>query len=206
MLALDTSSSVNGARLDNLRRAARALLDGLTSDDQAAVVTFSHVLTGRSGLTRRIDQVRDRLAQVDASGATSLIDGVYTAMMLGESDAGRALVIVFSDGLDTASWLPAEAVLETAKRADVVVYGVRARGPRTKFLGEVSDLTGGALLEADPDKDFGAAFLAILDEFRQRYLVSYTPREVSKGGWHHLDVRVKGRGVAVKARPGYLAN
>jgi hypothetical protein len=47
--------------------------------------------------------------------------------------------------------------------------------------------------------------VAILDEFRQRYLVSYTPRGVGSGGWHRLDVRIKGRKVAVKARAGYLA-
>jgi hypothetical protein len=40
---------------------------------------------------------------------------------------------------------------------------------------------------------------------RQRYLVSYTPRGVSKDGWYRLDVRVKGRKAIVKARPGYLA-
>ena len=45
-------------------------------------------------------------------------------------------------------------------------------------------------------------FLSILQEFRQRYLVSYTPRGVTKEGWHRLDVRVK-RGGTVKARPGY---
>jgi hypothetical protein len=41
-----------------------------------------------------------------------------------------------------------------------------------------------------------------LQEFRHRYLFSYTPRGVPKGGWHELTVRVK-RGT-VKARPGYL--
>jgi hypothetical protein len=44
----------------------------------------------------------------------------------------------------------------------------------------------------------------VLEEFRQRYLVSYTPRGVAKDGWHRLTVRVK-RGGTVKARPGYLA-
>jgi len=44
--------------------------------------------------------------------------------------------------------------------------------------------------------------LDILQEFRQRYLISYTPRGVAKDGWHKLDVRVK-RGGTVKARPGY---
>jgi hypothetical protein len=46
--------------------------------------------------------------------------------------------------------------------------------------------------------------LSILDEFRHRYLVSYTPRGVARDGWHRLTVRVKRSGT-VKARPGYLA-
>ena len=48
-------------------------------------------------------------------------------------------------------------------------------------------------------------FLDVLDEFRQRYLVSYTPRGVSKGGWHRLEVRVRGHNATVKARAGYFA-
>jgi hypothetical protein len=47
-------------------------------------------------------------------------------------------------------------------------------------------------------------FLAALEEFRHRYLVSYTPQGVAKGGWHKVEVRVKRRGATVRARPGYL--
>ena len=45
----------------------------------------------------------------------------------------------------------------------------------------------------------------MLQEFRQRYLVSYTPRGVAKDGWHRLEVRVRNRRATIKARPGYLA-
>jgi hypothetical protein len=45
----------------------------------------------------------------------------------------------------------------------------------------------------------------VLDEFRARYLVSYTPTGVAAYGWHTLEVTVKTRrGVRVTARPGYL--
>lgn len=54
-------------------------------------------------------------------------------------------------------------------------------------------------------KDVGATFVAALEEFRHRYLVSYSPRGAAKDGWHRLDVRVRKDGVSVKARPGYLA-
>ncbi len=51
--------------------------------------------------------------------------------------------------------------------------------------------------------DLSATFRAILDEFRHRYLVTYTPKNVPKDGWHKLDVRVNKPGARVKARPGY---
>src|SRR5688500_6729922 len=34
-----------------------------------------------------------------------------------------------------------------------------------------------------------ATFRAILDEFRYRYLVTYTPKNVPKDGWDKLEVR-----------------
>ena len=125
-------------------------------------------------------------------------------MMLGESDAGRALLIVFSDGLDTSSWLTPEAVLDTAKRSDVVVYGVSVGRSKSEFLRDLTSFTGGRLLEAEKTAGLGATFLSALEEFRHRYLVSYTPRGVPRDGWHRLTVRVK-RSATVKARPGYLA-
>ena len=48
------------------------------------------------------------------------------------------------------------------------------------------------------------SFVAILNEFRQRYLLSFSPSGVPPTGWHPLTVRVKRRGVDVKARAGYV--
>jgi VWFA-related protein len=168
------------------------------------LLTFSHRVRLKEGLTSNLDRLRQALDEVQPAGNTALIDGAYAAMMLGASDIGRDLVILFSDGFDTASWLPASSALESARRADVVVYSVSARGP-APFLRDVSELTGGTLFEVDSTKDLRAKFTAILEEFRQRYLVSYSPQGVSRDGWHRLDVRIKGRRAAVKARAGYLA-
>jgi hypothetical protein len=49
-----------------------------------------------------------------------------------------------------------------------------------------------------------ATFLQVLEEFRHRYLVSYTPTGVATQGWHPLQVRVKGRNVSVRTRAGYM--
>lgn len=205
ILALDMSVSLAGERLDHLRNAGKALLNGLRSTDQAALVTFSHVVVENATLTTDFERVRAALDAAQASGQTSLVDATYTGMMIGESDVGRSLLIVFSDGVDTTSWLSPESVLETARRSDVVVYGVEAGKRKASFPQDVSTATGGRLIEIESTQDLAATFGGILDEFRERYVVSYSPRGVARGGWHRLDVRIKGRNVTVKSRPGYLS-
>jgi len=206
ILTLDMSDSVVGDRLANLRDAGRGVLDGLKTGDRAALVTFSHAVSLGADLTVDLARVRSALDQARPSGYTSVVDACFAGMMLGESDAGRALVIVFSDGLDTSSWLAPEAVLEIAKRSDAVVYAVSA-GPDQDggFLRELAEQTGGRLFEVESTKKLSAIFVQVLEEFRRRYVLSYSPRGVSADGWHQLTVRVKGRDATVKARPGYLA-
>jgi Ca-activated chloride channel homolog len=205
VLAFDMSESVSGDRLDQLRDASAKLLDGLTRDDQAGLVTFTQRVVLGSGLTKDLDAVRRHMTPLDDAGDTAVIDATYAAMMLGESDVGRGLVIVFSDGVDTASWLTPELVLNTAKRSDVVVYAVSVQSRlKPEFLRDLTSATGGRLYEIEKIANLSSVFLNVLEEFRHRYLISYTPTGVENGGWHKLDVSIKGRKVAVKARPGYL--
>jgi Ca-activated chloride channel homolog len=200
------SDSVAGERLDNLRDAGKAATAPLGAADQTALVTFSEAVSLGASLTHDAGAVRDALDKAAGAGHTSLVDGVFAAMMVGESDVGRSLLIVFSDGLDTSSILTADAVLDSAHRSDIVAYAVTVQSrPKLDFLRALTSITGGRLMELENTSDLASTFRLIVDEFRQRYLVSYRPRGVSKDGWHRLEVRVKRRGVTVKARQGYLA-
>ena len=206
VLAFDMSNSVEGDRRNRLLESADKLLNGLERDDQAALVTFSHVVSRGAKLTRDFAEVREALGRAEGIGETALIDGAFAGMMVGESDVGRGLLILFSDGVDTSSWLPPASVLDTARRSGVVAYAVSVRSRiRPEFLEELTSLTGGRLFEVERTQNLDAIFLSVLEEFRHRYLVSYTPRGVSRTGWHQLDVRLKNRRATVKARPGYLA-
>jgi VWFA-related protein len=206
VLALDMSDSVAGDRLDHLRAGGLAMLDQLAPIDEAALLTFSHEVALRSPLTADRGHVRAALQLSAARGLTALVDATHTGIVLAETGAGRPLLILFSDGFDTASWLTEEAVLDTARRTDVVAYCVSTREQQqASFTEELASLTGGSRIELESTRDLSATFVRILDEFRQRYLLSFTPQGVSKTGWHRLDVRVKGRRLAVRARRGYLA-
>ncbi len=207
-LVLDMSSSVAGETLDNLKAAGNALLDRLKEGDRAALIQFSQTVNLGSPLTSDIRSVQRVLEKARANpfGDSALIDAAYAGLITAESKVERPLLVLFSDGLDTCSWLTSEAALESAKRGNAVVYGVSAGGmPNRNFLRDLSKATGGVLLEVESARDLGALFLKIIHEFRQRYLLTYSPRGVSDRGWHRIEVRVKKRKAKVLARSGYLA-
>ena len=223
-LVFDMSWSVSGELLGHLKDAAREFLGNLGEEDHAALITFNNAVILRSPHTRDLAKIRAALDRAEPFGNSSLFDGSYAGLIVAESRPDPPLLIIFSDGRDTFSWLTEEAVLETAKRSEAVVYAVsagrlpnrtfstpeslfQARGGKLQgnsFLRELTDFTGGSLIGVESTRDLTAVFLGILEEFRQRYLLTYRPRGVSESGWHKLEVRVKLRSAKVSARPGYL--
>jgi VWFA-related protein len=158
-------------------------------------------------LRSEIDAAEPDSTEGSGPGATALADAIYAALVVGDADDSRSLALVFSDGVDTGSWLSTSRVLDAARRTGVVVYSVSVRGTGdNSFLRDVSNITGGAAVEAESTRNLQPAFVRVLEEFRSRYLVSYTPKGSAKPGWHRLDVRIKNRRASVKARPGYVAN
>lgn len=203
VLTLDASASLAAPRLAALKRAGVALLDRLVPGDAAALLIFNTLVARQVAMTTDLDAVRQALSEVSTAAETSLVDAAVAALLVGESDAGRTLVVVFSDGVDTTSFLSAQSALATARRANSVVYGVWSGAGRSTFLRQLADATGGRVVEIGDDGDPGPAFVAILQEFRQRYVVTFVP-DTPAAGWHALDVRVKRPGARVQARAGYF--
>jgi VWFA-related protein len=225
MLALDTSTSVDGATLIRLKQAVDAAVTALTPTDRVALLTFANAVSVRSDWSAPSPSTFDAIARISAAGTTSLYDGLFSALTMRDAMPGRrALLVLFSDGADTSSWLPARAVLDRARRSDAVVYAVSLHPPRHEsrleyrsgvdlagpakpgsqpFIVEIAQLTGGnAFITARPDR-LHEAFARVIDEFRSRLLLLYTPRGVDTRGWHEIEVRLKGRKGTVRARRGY---
>ena len=219
LLALDTSGSVKGVLLQQLKAAARAAVGALLEDDQAGLLTFSQRIGRPAALTHDRAAIRRAIDLMDAEGATALRDAIFTATALREAAPGRVILLVFTDGLDTISWLDPASVLDAALRSDMVVYAVssmrrrqtqeRARfeaepdlfpGP---FLEELAERTGGELLHITQGAQLAPAFAGIVSDFKSRYLLTYSPRNVPAGGWHQIEVKLKRGAGTVTARRGY---
>lgn len=128
-LAFDASASVRGAALDHLKQAAAAALAALGPADSASLITFSHIVTRRIGWTSSKTDWDGALASIAPQGSSALIDAVAASLMPGVPADRRWLVIVFSDGDDTASWLSPADAIENARRSSAAVSSVLLDAP-----------------------------------------------------------------------------
>jgi VWFA-related protein len=229
MVALDLSQSVQGDTLDQLKKGVDAALAALEPRDRAALVTFSSDVRLRHDWTGDVETLRATVGGLGAAGGTSLWDAAFTALTFRDpTPTVRRLVLVFSDGDDTSSWLPRGSVVDKARRTDAVVYSVEmtsggaarrrllhyrsgvelAASDRTAwiespFLEDLAEATGGDTYKTTNTGDLRQAFTRILTEFRTRYLLTYVPQRVDKTGWHPIEVKLKNKKGEVTARRGY---
>jgi len=154
----------------------------------------------------------------DSAGATHLYDAVYLASKdLLKNEVGRKVIILLTDGEDQGSKVKIEAALEAAQKSDVIIYSIdisdRAFYSRhgmgysgESALHQLSDQTGGRVIQANNNRDTSEAFQQIARELRTQYLLGYTPTNTKLDGtFRRIDVKVKAPNAKVDARRGYYA-
>jgi VWFA-related protein len=222
MLVLDVSESTKGRPLRDLKEAAHAVVASLRADDRMALLTFSQHAQLRSPWTQDAVMLRAAIDRTVAEGGTALRDAAFSAISLRERVSGRMLMILFSDGNDTASWLTAGDLLAAAERTDVAINVIQTTAVPPRISNEhrrmvdanprlhemlllpmLASDTGGAAIAVTDSSNVRSAFLTIIDDFRSGYVLTYTPAGVEKQGWHSIDVRLKGARGDVRAKRGY---
>jgi VWFA-related protein len=224
VLALDRSASVSGPKLRLLRAAATAFLRGLRPRDEAAVLAFDHRTELLCAATTDRLATATAINGLEAGGASSVIDALYLALK-GRWGTGLPLVVLFTDGRDSASWLDNGDVLSAARESPGLLHivGTESRGlrlrPSTKGAGfaplftesgyvhllrRAAETTGGTYWTVDSAERLESAFHRVLEDANARYLLRYEPHGVARPGLHRLEVSVRRGGVGVRARREYM--
>jgi Ca-activated chloride channel family protein len=213
LLVLDTSGSMAGARFGNLIAGAKDVVKALRPDDRVALVTFSSRISQSVELTADLPRVERALDELTPNGGTSLRDAVYASLKVTPAPGSRGIVLVFSDGLDTVSWLTSPQIVGAVKAADVVIYGVELTdtpsGPIAPSRGDpilvpITENTGGRRWVTSRSARIGPLLLEALADMRARYLLTYYPEPPVTPGWHALKVTLKAGRADILTRPGYL--
>jgi VWFA-related protein len=230
-LAIDTSAS-QSRLLDTERTAAKEFLRSvLRSGDQAFVMNFDvdvkliEDFTGAaSELARAVDSAEIKETETSvlpetaagSKGGTHLYDTVYLASNeLMKARFGRKVLVLVTDGEDQGSKSNLPESIESAEKADVIVYSIVVSDPEfytlmgNAYHGDASVRklareTGGRTIRVKSIEQIGQAFAQIARELRSQYLLGYSPSNPRHdGSFRRIHVSVRGHNYKVETRTGY---
>lgn len=225
-LLLDTSFS-QGRVLEQERAASYRFLNDVLREnkDKAVIVQFDQAVVIRQGLTSSHKDLQDTLeladlptAQQASNGSgTLLYDAIRTASIKVMRDQqGRKAFILLTDGMDEGSEISLTEAIESAQRADTLIYsilfsdatyyggGLGAGGARV--LKRLSKETGGGYFEVSKQQTVGDIYNAIQEELRSEYSLGFvSDKPVTHSGFRALRVTLKQKGLTVQARDRYYA-
>ena len=148
VVAIDTSGSMEGQKIDDARRAVARLLSDMRDDDEIALVRFASDAEVLQPLAR-VGPVRarllERVAELVASGGTAIPEALRRSLeAIGPASSQRVRRLVLaSDGIDSGR----EAAAQIARQAATAGLVVSSLGIGLDFdeayLGAVAQAGGG---------------------------------------------------------------
>ncbi|HET9533508.1 MAG TPA: VWA domain-containing protein [Blastocatellia bacterium] len=217
----DASSSIRH-RLDFEKRAAAQFFRQLMRpSDQAALISVSTDPKVEVQFTSDVERLVAGLDQMKAEGATSLYNSLIEAAKYVRPAEGRHVMVVLSDGTDTASATTLAQALAEVQKSDAVIYSVHSTGVAPSanvqdlagefVLKAMSEDTGGRAffppIQEDPKKeirDLDEIYRRIAAEVRAQYVLTYYSKSEGRPDtFRSIRVEVKRPGLQVRARRGY---
>ncbi|MFL6197054.1 MAG: VWA domain-containing protein, partial [Thermoanaerobaculia bacterium] len=223
VLLLDTSESMQGDRIEAVRRGAKAFLEGMKPADEAMLALFSDRLLRHTPFTADKATLDAAIAGTQASGGTAVNDFLYLSLKLLDARNGQRVVVLLSDGSDVHSVLPASDVLWKARAGQSMIYWIQLGGKHQSFTSNWRDFkandreydnlekavreSGGRILAIDRLDQLEGAFRNILQELRQQYAIGYYPTtSKGDGSWHKVEIRLRNASGRARTREGYADN
>jgi VWFA-related protein len=223
LFLLDASGSARSYLADQ-REAALSLVSQFGPKSEVAVVHFTDVTTVRAQFSKDIQAASKGFDFPAHSGRhTAIFDSAMKALQMlrqrGNDPTERRIVVITSDGLDTASKVKAADVIARARNENVSFYvihfplfspheGRLKPRPTSGGFRQLAEKTGGdyfvtedaaGALAGHSQIDLSAIFKAIAEDLAGQYLLGFYPVAAFRDGRPHK-VEV---GLAQKARNGH---
>src|SRR5437899_9490533 len=123
VVMLDTSGSMT-LSIDLLKQAAEQFMIRLLPEDKARVGAFNDKIQINARWSNDRDQLVTDIKDLDYGNGTRLWDAVGASLDELKGIDGRKVVLVFTDGDDTASKIGLGTVIERARAEEVMIYAI----------------------------------------------------------------------------------
>jgi Ca-activated chloride channel family protein len=215
VVMMDYSASMT-ANLELLKAAAEQFLLRLLPADKGQVGAFSDKIQMSGTFTSDRDDLIGALEDLQYGNPTRLYDAINESLAALRPVQGRKVVLVFTDGDDTASRIGMGDVLDRAKEEEVMIYAIgleseyfnMQRMVRTRpdrGLKRLAEETGGGYFELKKTDDLSPTFTRVAQELHSQYTLGFTPA-VLDGKEHKLTLKMRDPKMTGRARKSYIAS
>jgi hypothetical protein len=219
-LFMDTSGSTAGS-LDRMKKNVASIAAMLRPVDRFRLLTIGLSVeapvpwqTGGAGVSLEVKAV---------PGISLVYDALFVALAHEPAPGRRHLVVAMTDGEDCGSLLDGERVYDASARSDAVLHWIwvsssgdfseyRASawctprdGGQIDWVQRAAERTGGEKHRSRLGDPAVKTFARVLDDFRQSYVLRFSPSGVPPRGWHRVRVEIPAqRSYTIRARSGYF--
>jgi Ca-activated chloride channel family protein len=215
VVMMDYSASMT-ANLELLKAAAEQFLLRLLPADKGQVGAFSDKIQMSGTFTSDRDDLIGALEDLQYGNPTRLYDAINESLAALRPVQGRKVVLVFTDGDDTASRIGMGDVLDRAKEEEVMIYAIgleseyfnMQRMVRTRpdrGLKRLAEETGGGYFELKKTDDLSPTFTRVAQELHSQYTLGFAPA-VLDGKEHKLALKMRDPKMTGRARKSYIAS
>ena len=224
-LVIDNSASMRNKR-ERVNGAALTYARESNPDDQTFIISFDDEAYLEQDFTGSIGELVNALDNLSPRGQTALYDAVYlSAGHVVKGQHEKKVVLLISDGDDTASKYDFNKVVQALKQSRVTLYAVglleegdsgggffrRSPGKKAKdALQEFAEVTGGHAYFPKSIDEVEDLCRRIAHEIRNQYTLGYSSSNPKRdGAWRDVSVKVnppsKVKIAEVRSKPGYYA-
>jgi len=190
----------------------------MRSQDQVSLLEFATDVRQVTSFTNKVSQIDRGLGSLRGGDATALYDAICLGSDLLGKKEGRKVLVLVSDGGDTAKSTSYSQALEQALRNEVMIYSIidvpieasagRDLGGEHALI-TLSEQTGGKSFYASAG-GLDKAFAQVSDDLRTQYVLGYYPHHQEPGRtFHRLNVtipRAANEAFNLRYRTGYYAD
>ncbi len=216
VVMLDSSGSMT-LILDRVKQGAEQFLIRLLPEDTGRVGAFNDKIQflPEDAFTSDRDLLIRSLRDLDFGYPTRLWDAVDESIRRLEGVPQRKVILVFTDGADTASRRDLDDVMLEARAREVMVYAIGLetrispngqvqRSSPDRGLKKLAEETGGGFILLKRQDELGPTFTRVAQELHSQYLLGFSPSALD-GKVHKVEVKLKKAGMNARSRKSYLA-
>jgi VWFA-related protein len=237
-ILLDTSGSQEHVLPLEKESGERFLKEVITAKDEAFLISFDvnvDLLADFTNSPRELSRALEKTS-INAASSSAGIPGIgggpmptgnprgtllYDAVYLASHDklnsqAGRKIIVMLTDGGDQGSQETLKSATEAAQKSNAIIYVIliadrqfqSGYGPFSGAgaMRQLAADTGGRVIDVGSNgRKLEDAFDQIQDELRTQYLASYTPENKTADGKFRKIKLDCGKGLDIQARKGYYA-